>query len=149
MLNIVSCASLTCGCWPTPHSQQHQIWGSLTTYSTAHGNASRSLTHWAGPGIKPTSSWILVGFVNAEPQWKPPHIFSEVSVQVFHFLKIGCLYSIVEFFLLLSSLYILYKSLSDMSSANIFSHLVSFHSPDIIFHRAEVFWVFFFFSRGF
>lgn len=65
---------------------------------------------------------------------------------------LGCLaHLIIRFsvFLLLSSLYILYKSLSDMSSANIFSHLVSFHSPDIIFHRAEVFWVFFFFSRGF
>ena len=26
------------------------------------------LTHWARPGIGPTSSWILVGFVTAEPQ---------------------------------------------------------------------------------
>ena len=31
--------------------------------STAHGDA-RSLTHWARPGIKLASSWILVGFVN-------------------------------------------------------------------------------------
>ena len=30
---------------------------------TAHGNGG-SLTHWVRPGIKPTSSWILVGFVN-------------------------------------------------------------------------------------
>ena len=29
---------------------------------TAHGNA-RSLTHWTKPGIKPVSSWILVGFI--------------------------------------------------------------------------------------
>ena len=28
-----------------------------------HGNAG-SLTHWARPGIEPTSSWILVRFVN-------------------------------------------------------------------------------------
>ena len=31
-------------------------------YTTAHGNAG-SLTHWARPGIKPASSWILVRFV--------------------------------------------------------------------------------------
>ena len=36
-------------------------------WPTAHGNA-RSLTHWEGPGIEPESSWILVGFVSAEPQ---------------------------------------------------------------------------------
>ena len=35
-------------------------------YTTAHGNA-RSLTYWAMPGIKPESSWMLVGFVTAEP----------------------------------------------------------------------------------
>ena len=33
------------------------------TYTTGQGNA-RSLTHWARPGIKLASSWILVGFVN-------------------------------------------------------------------------------------
>ena len=36
-------------------------------YPAAHSN-TRSLTHWAGPGIKPMFSWILVGFVTAEPQ---------------------------------------------------------------------------------
>ena len=34
----------------------------LPAYTTAHGNP-RSLTHSAGPGIKPTSSWILVRFI--------------------------------------------------------------------------------------
>ena len=33
------------------------------TYTTAHCNTG-SLTHWARPGIKPESSWILVGFRN-------------------------------------------------------------------------------------
>ena len=33
------------------------------TYTTAHGSTG-SLTHWLRPGINPTSSWILVGFVN-------------------------------------------------------------------------------------
>jgi len=46
------------------------------TYTTAHSN-TRSLTHWARPGIKPTSSWILVGFVTIEP-WRelPRMLFS-------------------------------------------------------------------------
>ena len=34
----------------------------------AYGNAG-SLTHWARPGIKPASSWILVRFITTEPQW--------------------------------------------------------------------------------
>ena len=37
------------------------------TYTTSHSNPG-SLTHWAGPGIKYSSSWILVGFVSTEPQ---------------------------------------------------------------------------------
>ena len=32
------------------------------TYTTAHYNA-RSLSYWTRPGIKPASSWILVGFL--------------------------------------------------------------------------------------
>ena len=41
------------------------IQAASATYTTAHGNAG-SLTHWARPGIKPTSSWMLVRFVSAE-----------------------------------------------------------------------------------
>ena len=37
------------------------------TYTTAHVNA-RSLTHWARPGIEPTTSWFWVGFISAVPQ---------------------------------------------------------------------------------
>ena len=37
------------------------------TYSKTHSNTG-SLTHWAGPGIEPISSWIVVGFVTAKPQ---------------------------------------------------------------------------------
>ena len=33
------------------------------TYTTAHGNVGH-LTHRARPGIKPTTSWFLVGFIN-------------------------------------------------------------------------------------
>ena len=34
-----------------------------------HGSAG-FLTHWARPGIEPVSSWVLVGFVTAEPWWE-------------------------------------------------------------------------------
>ena len=42
---------------------QCQIGAESATYTTAHGN-TEWLTHWARPGIKPASSWILVGFVS-------------------------------------------------------------------------------------
>ena len=51
---------------PKPQPQQCGIWITSATYSAAHSNA-RSLTHWTGPGIEPTSSWVLVGFVTTEP----------------------------------------------------------------------------------
>ena len=57
--------------WPTPQPQQHQIRAASVTYTTAHGNAV-SLIHWARPGIKPVSSWILVRFVSTEPQRELP-----------------------------------------------------------------------------
>ena len=45
------------------------IWAASATYATAHGNTG-SLTHWAGPGIEPASSWVLVRFVTTKPQWE-------------------------------------------------------------------------------
>ena len=43
-------------------TQPHQIWAASVTYATACGN-TRSLTHWARPGMEPTSSqrqhWVL------------------------------------------------------------------------------------------
>ena len=51
-----------------PKPQQGQIWATSATCTTASSNA-RSLTHWARPGIKPTSSWILVGFISPVP-WR-------------------------------------------------------------------------------
>ena len=35
----------------------------LPAYTTAHSNVG-SLTHWARPGIEPTSLWMLVRFAN-------------------------------------------------------------------------------------
>ena len=52
----------SCSCRPTPQPQQHWILAPWATYAAACGNA-RSLTHGARPGSKPTSSWILVGFL--------------------------------------------------------------------------------------
>ena len=40
-----------------------------TPGTTAHSNAG-FLTHWVGPGIEHTSSWILVQFNTFEPQWE-------------------------------------------------------------------------------
>ena len=55
---------------PTAHggSQARGRIGAVATgLRHSHSNA-RSLTHGARPGIEPTSSWILVRFVIAEPQ---------------------------------------------------------------------------------
>ena len=41
----------------------------------AHCNAG-SLINWVRPGIEPSSSWILVGFITTEPQWELPIILS-------------------------------------------------------------------------
>ena len=48
---------------PSPQPLQCQIQATTATYTTAHCN-HRSVTHWARPGISPTSSWILVRFFN-------------------------------------------------------------------------------------
>ena len=53
--------------------QQCRVWAASATYATAHGSA-RFLTHWARPGIEPTTSWFLVGFVSSEP-WQELHTF--------------------------------------------------------------------------
>ena len=39
------------------------IWAVVASLRQGHSNAG-SLTHWSRPGIEPTSSWMLVGFVN-------------------------------------------------------------------------------------
>ena len=48
--------------YATVTNQQCQIWVVSVTSATAWSGAG-SLTHWARPGIKPTSLWILVGFL--------------------------------------------------------------------------------------
>jgi len=46
-----------------PESHQRWTWAASSTYTTADGNAG-SLTYWARPGIKPTTSRFLVRFAN-------------------------------------------------------------------------------------
>ena len=58
--------------WSKSQPQQCRIWAKSTTYTIAHSNA-RSPTHWERPGIKPATSWILVGFVSDAPQWELPY----------------------------------------------------------------------------
>ena len=49
------------------HSHSNTTSEPSATYTTTHGNAGY-LTHRMRPGIKPTSSWMLVGFIATEPQ---------------------------------------------------------------------------------
>ena len=53
----------------TPQPQQRQIQAVTVTYTAAQRNTG-SLAYWARPGFKPTSSWILGGFLTTEPQLK-------------------------------------------------------------------------------
>ena len=43
------------------------------TFSTAHGNAG-SLTHSVRPGMEPSSSYVLVGFITTVPWWELLHL---------------------------------------------------------------------------
>ena len=93
-----------------PQPQPHRIQAASVNYTTAHGDA-RSWSHWARPGIEPTSSCILVGFVTAEPQWELTDI---------------CLFFNWVVFLLLSCRSFLYileiRFMLVASFAKIFSH---------------------------
>ena len=59
-------------------------------YTTPHGNTG-CLTHWARPGIEPSTSWFLVGFISAVPKWELP-----VSFFFFFFSHVGSIFSPVE-----------------------------------------------------
>ena len=71
-------------CQSMPQPQQCQIWATSASYAAAHGNG-RYLTLWKSPGIEPTSLWILVGFITAEPQWELPNTdFSMMRTKSWH-----------------------------------------------------------------
>jgi len=81
-------------CCPAPQPQQCWIRAASATYTTAHSNA-RSLTHWARPGIKPTSSWIRVRFITAEPRWELPILHFKLNPQLGH-SDVGAAYGRVQ-----------------------------------------------------
>ena len=67
--------------WASTTARQLGIWAASMTSTTAHCS-TRSLTCWTRPGVEPTSSWILVGFLSSEPQgelWKI-HILIKVKI---------------------------------------------------------------------
>ena len=82
------------------HHSHNNVGSTSSTYTTAHRN-TRSLTHWARPGIDPASSWILVGFISAAPQWELQHplIFDTVLITCYYssFL-FWCLWPASKFF---------------------------------------------------
>ena len=71
LLLLLFCVVLFCffRAAPTAYGDS-QAWGLIGAIASSlhhsHSNIG-SFTHWARPGIKPTSSWILVGLVTAEP----------------------------------------------------------------------------------
>ena len=65
--------------------QQHRIWAVSATCTTAYGN-TRSLTQWGRPGIKPTTSWFLVGLVSAEARRELSFLFFIYFPFLFYFL---------------------------------------------------------------
>ena len=49
----------------------HSNVGSKPVFDPRHSSQQhQTLTHWVRPGIKSASSWILVGFITAEPWWE-------------------------------------------------------------------------------
>ena len=56
----------SCSWRPMPQPWQHRIPAPSVTYAAAYGN-TRSLAHWARPGIEPTSScrqWRILNLLN-------------------------------------------------------------------------------------
>ena len=72
--------------------QSHSNMGSrlrLVTYTTAHGN-TRSLTHWARPGMEPATSSFLVGLVNHWAATGTPHLLFKchhLAISVWYILQ--------------------------------------------------------------
>ena len=83
-----------------PQPQQCEIQALSATYTSAHGN-SRSLTHWARPGIEPTSSWILVGLFPLSHNRKSWCLvlltFNTVGNSIIDYVRMHCIF-FSEFF---------------------------------------------------
>ena len=70
------------------HSHSNRLRAPSVTYITACGNTD-SLTHWVRPGIKPASSWILVGFLTCSATMGTPIHF--LNCCIYHDGFIMCL----------------------------------------------------------
>ena len=67
-------------CLTLPKPQQCKIWAASAIYTAAWDNVG-SLNLWARPGIKPESSWILVGFLTSwVPIWNTLSFFRLFSL---------------------------------------------------------------------
>ena len=55
-------------------------------HTTAHGNTG-SLTHWARPGIEPTTPWFPVRFLSSVPQWELLNFYSNNKIS-YYLLKV-------------------------------------------------------------
>ena len=104
----------SCSCWPTPQPQQHQIRATSVAYAAVCHNTG-SLTHWARPGIEPSSSWIIVEFLACWATTGTPASFytsylriscmaqlvkgSGVVTVVAHFAPVAWVWSLVQEFL--------------------------------------------------
>ena len=63
--------------------------GAATAASLHHSHTNTgSPTYWARPGIEPASSWILVGFPSAVPQWELPLVFIFICFLVGNKMKL-------------------------------------------------------------
>ena len=51
-----------------------QLWPTLQVAAMPGCGNAGSFTHWARPGIEPTTSWILVGFIICSATMKTPRI---------------------------------------------------------------------------
>ena len=63
-------------CQPPPQSQQHWIQASSVTYTTADGH-TRSLTHWARPGVEHATPWFPVAFIHHRVMMGTPCYFKK------------------------------------------------------------------------
>ena len=81
LLNLVGWTRESYSCRPILQPEQLRIQAAFVTYTTVHSNA-RSLTHWARPGIKPTSSWMLAGFISTVPQQELLKIFDKCLMYI-------------------------------------------------------------------
>ena len=116
-----------------PEPQQRQIQAVSVTYTTAHGNI-RSLTHWARPGIKPTASWFLVGFVSTAPQWELLNCrFFILNVLTLIFVRLFYRVTVIFFLATIKIFFLVFYSFSTIS--------VGFKEQNLLSMHHRIYWI--------